>query len=265
MHSPGASSKRKTHPLYLAGICLIYLFFYIPIFVLLVFSFNSERFPAPWNTFTWAWYEELFTTEALWDSFWNSLFIALSATAISILGGILFLFHVAASPKAHRYLALFYGNLLVPETMLAVALLGFFTWIAVPLGIGTLIVAHTVLSLGFVIPILYVRYKDLDPRLFEASLVLGASELQTFLKITLPLLGPALFSTALLVFILSFDDFILSYFCAGTNAQTLSLYILSMLRSGVSPIVNALSALLIAFSSLLVLVFFYFRTRSKII
>ena len=147
--------------------------------------------------------------------------------------------------------------------MLAVALLGFFTYIAVPLGIGTLIVAHTVLGLGFVIPIVYVRYGELDPKLFEASLVLGASEFQTFWKITLPLLRPALLSTALLVFILSFDDFILSYFCAGTDAQTLSLYILSMLRAGVSPIVNALSALLLALSSLLVLIFFSLRTRSK--
>ena len=255
----------QAHPLHLAGVCLTYLFFYIPIFVLLIFSFNSERFPAPWNSFTWEWYKELFTTEALWDSLWNSLFIACSATTISLATGILFLFYLAQNTKASRYLVLFYGNLLVPETMLAVALLGFFTYIAVPLGIGTLIVAHTVLGLGFVIPIVYVRYNELDPKLFEASLVLGASESQTFWKITLPLLRPALFSTALLVFILSFDDFILSYFCAGTDAQTLSLYILSMLRAGVSPIVNALSAILLALSTLLALIFFSLRKRSKIL
>ncbi|MCB1083063.1 MAG: ABC transporter permease subunit, partial [Simkania sp.] len=133
------------------------------------------------------------------------------------------------------------------------------------LGMTTLVVAHTVLGLGFVIPILYTRYLQLDRKLNEASHVLGATSRQTFFKITLPLLRPTLIATGLLIFILSFDDFILSYFCAGTSVQTLSLYLLQMLRSGISPIVNALSGILLFLSSTLVMFFFSPKIRSRIL
>jgi len=127
-----------------------------------------------------------------------------------------------------------------------------------------LILSHTLLGLGFVIPLVYVRFLELDPKLREASLVLGATPFQTFFKVTLPLLRPTMTAAALLVFIISFDDFVLSYFCAGSSAQTLSLYILSMLRSGVSPVVNALTSILLLLSSCLVLIFFSLRTRTKL-
>ena len=149
--------------------------------------------------------------------------------------------------------------------MLAISLLSYFTLFKIELGMPTLIVAHTVLGLGFVIPILYTRYLQLDHRLTEASEVLGASPFQTFYKITLPLLRPTLLATGLLIFILSFDDFILSYFCAGTKIQTLSLYLLSMLRSGISPVVNALSTILLFFSALFVMFFFSPKVRSRIL
>ncbi|HUD01202.1 MAG TPA: ABC transporter permease subunit, partial [Rhabdochlamydiaceae bacterium] len=128
----------------------------------------------------------------------------------------------------------------------------------------TLIIGHTVLGLGFVIPMVYARFLDLDYRMTEASLVLGATPIQTFFKVTLPMLRPSLITSALLVFIISFDDFILTYFCAGSSVQTLSLYILSMIRSGVSPIVNALSALLLFISSIMALIYFQLSGRSKI-
>ncbi len=127
----------------------------------------------------------------------------------------------------------------------------------------TLVLAPQVLGLGFVIPIVYARFLELDTRMTEASLVLGATPVQTFFKVTLPLLRPALIVTGLLVFIISFDDFILSYFCAGSTSQTLSLYILSMLRSGISPMVNALSAVLLLISSLLVVLFFTISQKSR--
>jgi len=160
-------------------------------------------------------------------------------------------------------MGMFYGNLIIPETVLAVSLLSFFTMIHIPLGLITLVLAHTVLGLGFVIPVVYARFRELDPTLQEASYVLGATPMQTFFKVTLPLLRPTLIMIALLVFILSFDDFILSYFCAGSTAQTLSLYILSMIRTGVSPVVNALSSVLLFFSSFFVLIFFSLKTRIR--
>jgi len=240
-----------------------YLFLYVPIIVLLVFSFNVDRFPAPWTQFTLKWYHELFQDIYLWQAFGNSLIIASSATLISLAAGVGLIFYAAQGGKIGKTLGMFYGNLIVPETVLAVSLLSFFTMIKVPLGLITLILAHSVLGLGFVVPIVYARYRELDPTLTEASLDLGASTLQTFFKVTLPLLRPTLTMSALLVFILSFDDFILSYFCAGSTAQTLSLYILSMIRTGVSPVVNALSSVLLFLSSLLVLFFFSLKTRIR--
>lgn len=241
-----------------------YLFLYVPIIVLLVFSFNLEAFPSPWKGFTLKWYGELFRSSHLWAAFSNSLIVAFCSTFISLLVGGLLIFYAAQGGRVGKFLSLFYGNLVIPETVLAVALLGFFSLIAIPLGLTTLVLAHTVLGLGFVIPIVYARFQELDFRLTEASLVLGATKMQTFFKVTLPLLRPSLIATALLVFIISFDDFILSYFCAGSSAQTLSLYILSMIRSGVSPVVNALSALLLFLSSMLVLIFFSLKTRTRI-
>jgi len=241
-----------------------YLFLWVPIVVLLAFSFNEESFPSPWKGFTLKWYAELINSVYLWKAFLNSLIVALSATCISVLMGIFLIFFAAQGGRVGRYLNLFYGSIIIPETVLAVSLLGFFSLVSISLGLTTLIIGHTVLGLGFVIPMVYARFQDLDYRLTEASLVLGATPLQTFFKVTLPMLRPSLITSALLVFIISFDDFILTYFCAGSSVQTLSLYILSMIRSGISPVVNALSALLLFMSSLMALVYFQLSSRSKI-
>lgn len=248
----------------LVTVSCTYLFLYVPLIVLLVFSFNSEAFPSPWKGFTWKWYIELFHSEHLWAAFQNSLIIATSATLISLTMGIFLIFYAAQGGRIGKFLNLFYGNLIISETILAVGLLSFFGLVAIPLGLTTLILAHSVYGLGYVIPIIYARFLELDYRMTEASLALGATPNQTFFKVTLPLLRPALIVTGLLVFIISFDDFILSYFCAGSAAQTLSLYILSMLRSGISPVVNALSAVLLLLSSLLVVIFFSLKSRTRI-
>lgn len=245
--------------------CFSYLFLYVPILILIVFSFNAKRFPAPWDQFTFDWYYQLFSSKELWISFTNSLMIAIISTFLSLFMGVFLIFFRMHGGDVRRAIPLFYGNLVVPETMLAISLLSYFTFFRIELGITTLIIAHTVLGLGFVIPILYTRFLSLDPHLNEASQVLGATTRQTFFKITLPLLRPALIATGLLIFILSFDDFILSYFCAGTSVQTLSLYLLSMLRSGISPIVNALSAILLLLSGILVMFFFSPKIRNRIL
>ena len=249
---------------HLALVAATYLFLWVPLIVLLVFSFNSNGFPSPWSGFTWKWYLELIDSVYLWKAFSNSLIIALSSTFISVLMSIFLIFFAAQGGRIGRYLNLFYGSLIIPETVLGVSLLGFFGLMSISLGLATLIVGHTVLGLGFVVPIVYARFLELDYRLTEASLVLGATPIQTFFKVTLPLLRPSLTTSALLVFIISFDDFILTYFCAGSSVQTLSLYILSMIRSGISPVVNALSAILLFISSIMVLIYFHLSNRSKI-
>jgi spermidine/putrescine transport system permease protein len=256
-----SSLGRVGHFLFIA---CTYLFLWVPIIVLLVFSFNTEGFPSPWKAFTLKWYVELVHSVYLWKAFGNSLLIAISATLISVLMGIFLMFFVSQGGRVGKYLNLFYGSVIIPETVLGVSLLGFFSLVSISLGLTTLIIGHTVLGLGFVIPLVYARYLELDDRLTEASLVLGATPVQTFFKVTLPLLRPSLITSALLVFIISFDDFILTYFCAGSSVQTLSLYILSMIRSGISPVVNALSALLLFISSIMVLIYFHLSTRGKI-
>jgi spermidine/putrescine transport system permease protein len=253
--------KRK-NPLLKLFTAVCYFFLYLPLIVIVVFSFNSAQFPAPWTSFTFGWYEELiYSSPALWDSFGVSLKIAFFATTLSLVMSLMFLYWVAHGAKLAKWTTLFYGNLIIPEIVLAVALLSFFTCFQIPLGDSALIIAHTLLGLGFSLPILYSRYCQLDPKLYEASLVLGATVRQTFFKIALPQLKTALFSTAVLVFVLSFDDFVLSYFCAGSQSQTLSLYLLSMLRSEVSPVVNALSTVLLIISTSLALIYFTLSKR----
>lgn len=251
----------------LGGLCMLiaaYAFLYVPIIVLIAFSFNHAQFPAPWKEFTLVWYHELWQASHLWHAVGNSLIVALSATFLSLLMGVSLLFYSMYSSRIAQVMYLFYINLVIPEVVLAVGLLSLFVFFSVPLGLLTLIVAHTLLGIGYVIPVLYVRFTSLDPSLVESSLDLGATAAQTFRKIILPLMRPAIFAAGLLVFIISFDDFVLSYFCAGSSAQTLPLYILAMLRTGISPMINALSTILLCISSIFVLLFCSLSIRSRI-
>lgn len=242
----------------------VYLFLYLPIIILVIFSFNSAPFPAPWVGFSTKWYYELFNSSAIWHAFYTSAIVALSATALSLFMCLGIIYFLVMGGKLKRLLLLFYGNVIIPEIVLAVGLLNFLTFLSIPLGILTLIVAHTVLGLGYVVPLVYSRFLTLDIRIIESSLDLGATPTQTFFKIILPSLRPALVASSLLVFIMSFDDFVLSFFCSSSDVQTLPMYIYSILRSGVSPVVNALSAILLGFSGLLVLIFCSLNIKTKI-
>ncbi len=245
-------------------VLIVYLFLYAPIIILVTFSFNSKTFPAPWHSFTLHWYQELFRSVELWQSFRNSLVVASTATFLSLFLGACLVFFQSSGGKVKRYIPLFYGSLVIPETVLALGLISYFSILHLPLGLLTLIISHTVIGLGFAIPILFIRHSQLDSRLKEASLVLGASPVQTFFRITLPLLRPTMIASGLLIFVISFDDFILSYFCSGTSVQTLSIYLVNSLRFGISPIVNALSALLLLLTALLAFIFFSPKIRTRI-
>lgn len=243
---------------------LTFFFLYLPIIILFLFSFNSREFPAPWESFSLQWYHNLFRTPEIWIAFFNSCVVAFSATFICLSLSIFMIYFLSSGGRIGKFIPLFYGNIVIPETVLAVALLSYFTLMHIPLGLLTIIVAHTLVGLGFTIPILYVRYRELDPRIFEASQTLGASHLQTFRKVSLPLMSPTLIATGLVSFILSFDDFILAYFTSG-SAQTLSLYLLSSIRYGISPIINALASILLVLTCSLVLLFFSLKTRTRIL
>lgn len=242
----------------------IYLFLYTPIVVLILFSFNSQSFPSPWESFTLHWYKELFNDQEIWTSLATSIAISTLSTFLSLTMSLLFIYLIAKRKKAAKMVPFFYGNLIIPELVLAIGLISFFFLFQIPLGFGSLLVSHTVLGLGFVIPIVFVRYKELSPSLVEASMILGATPTQTFFKITLPLLRPAMLAAALLVFVISFDDFIFSYFCAGTSIKTLSIYLISSIRFGISPVVNALSTLLLFITIPLALLFFSSKNKAEV-
>lgn len=240
-----------------------YAILYLPIIILVVFSFNEAEMSFAWKGFSLRWYSQLFESMEVWNALYNSLIVAFSSVTLSLVLGVLFVYY-SARTKLHRWMILFYGTLAAPEIVLAIGLLSLFSFFSVPLGLTTLIAGHTLLGLGYVIPMVYSRFIELDYRLTEASLDLGATTTETFFRIIVPLLSPALLASGLLVFIISLDDFLISFFCSGATTLTLPMYIFSVLRAGATPMVNALSTILLCISSLCVLIFSSLRARSEL-
>ncbi len=253
---------KKTFAYYLLPIIVahVYLFLYIPMFILIAYSFNDNPTGFKWLGFTLKWYSKLWFDTQIWHAFGNSVIVACSAVVLSVGMSALFIFF-GSRRYVSRALPLFYLNLAIPEIVLAVGLMSLFYFLDVSLSLTTLIASHTILGLGYVFPLMYNRYRDLDTKYVEASLDLGATRWQTFQRIILPLLYPSMSAGALLVFIISFDDFILSFFCSGGSTQTLPMYIFAVIRSGASPVVSALSTILLLGSGVLVLLFLSLQSK----
>lgn len=258
------SQKKLSDIFFSVWVAGAYLFLYIPIVVLVVFSFNKIAFPYRWEGFSLEWYRELFVTTDIWNAVQNSMIVGISSVALSLILALLFVVW-CAEKNIDILMGLFYPNLVVPEIVLAVGLLSFFVFFNIPFGLHTLIVGHTLLGLGYAVPIIYNRFHSLDQRIIEASLDLGATYKQTFFKVVLPMLYPALLAAGILVFILSLDDFLIAFFCSGTTSQTLSLYIFAMIRSGVSPVVNALATLMMLVSSIFVIAFCSLKAKEQVV
>ena len=237
----------------------VYIFLYVPIIVLILFSFNESESAYAWTGMSLRWYKALFSSIEIWHAMMTSLLVACTSAFLSVTMGTLLVY--GAQQYIKRVIALFYGSVLFPEIVIAVGLLSFFSLFSIPLGFITLVAGHTLLGLGFVIPIMHTRFEQLDKSVIQAGLDLGASHIQIFFYIIIPFLFPALAAASLLAFIISLDDFLISFFCAGATTQTLSLYIFAMIRTGVSPMVNALSTLIVTISSILVLIFSSSRIR----
>jgi spermidine/putrescine transport system permease protein len=231
----------------------VYLFLYAPILVLVVFSFNSSRLTATWSGFTLAWYAKLLDDPQIMASLRNSLLVGLSATALSTALG------TAAALAFHRYHfrrqgaldALVTLPIVVPEIVLASSLVLLFASLGLRLGFVTVILAHVGFSLSYAVVVVKARLAGFDRSLEEAAMDLGAGPWATFFKVTLPGIMPGVLAAALLVFALSIDDYVITSFVAGVGSTTLPIQIYSMLRSGISPEINAVSTLLLAATSLL--------------
>lgn len=236
----------------------VYLFLYIPIGILVLLSFN-ENAHFIWHGFSLKWYYELFASVEVWNALSNSLIVAVSAVFLSLIMGTLLVFYT--KNKFKKISLLFYGTLAAPEIVLAVGLLSFFAYFGISLGLISLIVGHTLLGLGYVVPMIYARMQEMDDAIIEAAMDLGATQSYTLYSVVLPFLAPTLFGAGLLVFITSFDDFVFAFFCAGASAQTLPMYIFSVIRTGATPMINALSTIMLCITGLFVVLFSLFTLR----
>lgn len=239
------------------GYCaLVYLFLYLPMIVLVVYSFNRATYSLEWKGFTLAWYVSLVEDEGLLTVAVNSLTIAaLSATLATVLGtlGTIALYRYQFFGKRLLY-SLTYVLIMSPEIVMGISLLILFVSLSIPLGFGSLLLSHITFCVPFVIVTVHARISGFDRNLVEAAKDLGASELQTLRLVILPLLMPAIVAGWLLSFTLSMDDVIISFFVTGPGFEILPLKIYSMVRMGVKPEINALCTLMFSVTLLLVIV-----------
>lgn len=227
---------------------LVYAFIYIPIIVMVVFSFNDQKRNYYWKGFTFKWYEKLFTDSSIVEFLWNSLFIAIIATIISVIIGTIGAFGLIRYDFKLRQLTsnTLYIPIIVPEIVLAISLLLLYQMIKLPLGFTAIILAHSTFCIPFVIIIMRGRLAGMDLSVEEASMDLGANRIITFFRVTLPMLIPGIMSSAFMSFTLSIDDVIISNFVSGPYSTTLPVKILSMVKVGLSPEVNALITIMVA-------------------
>ncbi|MEG4271477.1 MULTISPECIES: ABC transporter permease [unclassified Microcoleus] len=249
-------------------------FLYLPILILIIYSFNASRFNAVWRGFTLDWYRSLFSnagatiatssSAGIWTALNNSLLIAAISTVLAtIFGTMLALalerFHF---PGRKAVEALLFLPIIMPEITIGISLLVFFTLvfrivenltgIRLNLGLPTVIIGHIVFNISFVTITVRARLAELEPQLEQAAFDLGANEWRAFWRITLPLIWPAIFSAALLAFTLSLDDFVVTFFTTGVGSMTLPLFVYGMIKFSVTPAINAISTLMLLASLLLV-------------
>jgi spermidine/putrescine transport system permease protein len=227
-----------------------FVYLYAPILILLVLSFNVSQQATIWEGFSTRWYGVVLANPDLVRAGRNSLIVATTATlAATTIATLAALALDRAAFRGRRAVEALVGlPLLVPEIVTAVATLLCFVLLGVRLGLLTVVLAHTTFCIPFAYLPIRARLADMDPRLAEAAMDLYATRAATFRRVTLPLLWPGILSGAMLAFIISLDDFVITYFVSGAGATTLPVYIYGMIRIGISPEVNAVSALMLLVS-----------------
>jgi spermidine/putrescine transport system permease protein len=232
----------------------VIVFLFAPLVVLFIYSFNASK-GGSWGGFSLQWYEKLFMGSGeLWHAFGNSILIALSsASGATILGTLAAVGTSRYSFWFRPYVkAMSFVPMILPEIIVGVSLLVFFAGVGIKLGLMTVWIAHTTFNLPFVYLLVSARLEEFDPSIIEASRDLGATEVQTLLRVILPVTLPGIASGFLTAITLSLEDFVITFFVAGPGATTLPLFIYSAIRFGVSPVINSLSAVMVAGTVLLV-------------
>jgi len=234
----------------LIGGGLGYLFLYIPLIILVLYSFNDSRINVGWVGFTLKWYKVLFADKQMIEAAINSLIIAVTSSGISIVLGTL------AGVALHKYKipllsALVMTPVAAPELLVGVSLLLFFLLINFTLGLASIILAHTAFCISFVAIAVRSRMHGMDDSLMDAARDLGATPFKAFYLVLIPTILPGIIAGGLMAFTLSLDDFIITFFTAGVGSNTLPLAIYAMLKMGVTPEVNAVSTIIILVTLLL--------------
>lgn len=229
---------------------LVFLFLYGPILVLVALSFNRAGLPTAWTGFSFRWYEALAGNASIHHAVGNTLIVAFASTLIATAIGTLLALGVERGRGSPALDAILFAPMIIPDIVLAVALLSFFSMLDITLGLHTIVLAHVVFNLAFVCAVVRARLKSFDWSITEASADLGASAFTTFRRVTLPVILPAVVAGALLAFTLSVDEFIIAFFTAGAGraSTTLPMQIYSMIRFGITPEINALATIVMAVS-----------------
>jgi spermidine/putrescine transport system permease protein len=232
------------------------LFLHAPLLILIVFSFNASRFTV-WEGFSFRWYQAAMNDPQLAEGLINSVIIALVAALLSTVIGTLAAYGIwkKTAPVLSGSL---YLSLVTPEIVTGVSLLALFQWafrfLHLRLGLYTVIIAHIAFSIAYVTIVISARLRNYDHSLEEAAMDLGATEWHAFSRVTLPSLAPAIAAAGLLALVVSFDDYVITSLVAGVDSQTLPMVIYAMARRGVSPVVNAVSAIIVvAFGVIIVI------------
>lgn len=235
---------------------LAFFYIYVPIVILMVFSFNTMKLNIRWQGFTFHWYDVLFHDQQVMQATTNTLIIAVISTIVATVIGTL------AALAMHRYRfpgytaseTLMYIPIVIPEVVMGISLLVLFVMLNFQLGVPTITISHIAFNIPFVALVVRARLHGYDNAIDEAAMDLGANELTTFWRVTLPTIMPGVLSGAMLAFTLSLDDYVITYFTAGPGATTLPLRVFSMVRFMVTPEVNALSTIWVLIVFLILLV-----------
>lgn len=245
---------------------LVFIFLFLPIIILVIYSFNSSKMNILFESFTFNWYKELFSNTNLLEAFGNTMLIAIVSTVVSVIIGTISAYGIYKYDFPLKKLVnkLIYIPIVIPEIVLGISLLSVYTLIKLELGMTTLILSHISFSIPFVIVSVRSSLTKETKYFEEAAKDLGASNFTVFNKIILPLIKPGVISGATLAFTLSLDDVVISYFTSGPGSNTLPLTIYSMIKTGITPDVNALTSLML-FVVLIILLVVTLKQSRKIV
>ena len=239
-------AKKSSWHFFTSGyLILVLLFIYLPILYVVVFSFNDSKSMISFTGFSLRWYEAMFENREMLESIWNTVLVAVIATAVSTVVGTVAAIGLSKARPLLRNIALELNNLPVlnPDIVTAISLMLLFLSAKIQRSIVTLTLAHITFCIPYVILSVLPKLRQLDDNVAEAALDLGANPVQALIRVIIPQISPAIFSGALIAFSMSFDDFVISFFTAGVDVQNISMYVYSMKRF--NPSVNALSTLIV--------------------